>query len=63
MEEINVSDNLLVYIINDNRLVKTFCRDYNKRQMFIKYCVDHYYTCFVPVLLNMLLKRKPEPIK
>ena len=28
----------------DDRLAKQFCRDDNKRWIFIKYCVDYYYT-------------------
>ena len=39
----------------DDHVVKTFCRDDNKRWIFIKYCVDYYYTYFVTVLLKMLL--------
>ena len=33
--------------------MKPFCRDDNKRWIFIKYCVDYYYTYFVPVLLKI----------
>ena len=38
--------NLIVQ--EDDSLVKPFCRDDNKRWIFIKYCVDYYYTYFVP---------------
>jgi hypothetical protein len=47
--------------VNTIYLVKPFCRDDNKRWIFIKYCVDYYYTYFVPVLLKMLLQWQPEP--
>ena len=45
----------------DDHVVKTFCRDDSKRWIFIKYCVDYYYTYFVTLLLKMLLQWQPKP--
>ena len=43
-------------------ILSQYClSDDNLRWIFIKYCVDYYYTHFVPVLLKMLLEWQPEP--
>jgi hypothetical protein len=48
-------------ILFQDRVICVRRWDDNKRWIFIKYCVDYYYTSFVPVLLKMLLQWQPEP--
>ena len=45
------SFNISFEIKEDDRLVKPFYRDNNKRWILIKYSVDYYYSYFVAVLL------------